>query len=333
MISIIIPVYNSEKTLKRCVDSILNQTFNRDIEILLVNDGSKDSSESICLEYQNNDKRIKYFKKENGGVSSARNLGIYEAKGEYIAFVDSDDYVEPNMYEIMLNKISKDGSDIVICGYNEIYSDTQRKINVHPYYANNKTEIAKFVAENFNKAIVSSPWNKIFKKKLIKNFYDEKISLGEDLLFNIQYFKNVTSITVINEALYDYDLTNVNSLSNKYSNDNFDNMIKIVEESMKYLKYYDIDCKYYDELYYKLLMNSLNNIKQECKVNNRKRAIVLIEKYIEENIVVYAAQNINLKKYNIIFRIFIYAIINKKKKLLYILCKIRIAIQEIRREK
>lgn len=157
MISIIIPVYNSEKTLKRCVDSILNQTFNRDIEILLVNDGSKDSSESICLEYQNNDKRIKYFKKENGGVSSARNLGIYEAKGEYIAFVDSDDYVEPNMYEIMLNKISKDGSDIVICGYNEIYSDTQRKINVHPYYANNKTEIAKFVAENFNKAIVSSP--------------------------------------------------------------------------------------------------------------------------------------------------------------------------------
>ena len=113
MISIIVPVYNAENWLKKCVDSIINQTY-KDIEILLINDGSKDRSIDILKEYEKKDSRIRVFDKQNEGVSKTRNLGIKEAKGEFIQFVDCDDYIEENMCETMLHLISN--SDMAICG-------------------------------------------------------------------------------------------------------------------------------------------------------------------------------------------------------------------------
>ena len=118
LISIIVPVYKAEKYLRRCVDSILAQTY-QNIEVLLIDDGSPDNSGEICDEYAEKDSRVRVFHKPNGGVSSARNLGLKEAKGDYIGFVDADDYIDKTMYEVLLCNLIKENSDISICSYNQ----------------------------------------------------------------------------------------------------------------------------------------------------------------------------------------------------------------------
>ena len=122
LISIIVPVYNVESYLKRCIESILNQTF-RDFELILVNDGSTDNSEIICKEYALKDERIKYFYQRNKGVSEARNKGIDNSSGEYIQFIDSDDYVDENFLEIVVNRFKRDNSDIVFIGFYNEYNN------------------------------------------------------------------------------------------------------------------------------------------------------------------------------------------------------------------
>ena len=122
MISIIVPVYNVESYLRKCLDSILAQTY-RDLEILVVDDGSTDGSGAICDEYAGKDDRIKVFHTENKGLSCARNLGLDSANGDWIGFVDSDDWIELDMYEVLLRKAEKTGADVVECGVYEEHSD------------------------------------------------------------------------------------------------------------------------------------------------------------------------------------------------------------------
>ena len=118
LISIIVPVYKVEKYLRRCIDSILAQTY-QNIEVLLVDDGSPDNSGAICDEYADKDSHVRVFHKPNGGVSSARNLGLMEAKGQYIGFVDADDYIDKTMYEVLLDNLLQEQADISICSYNQ----------------------------------------------------------------------------------------------------------------------------------------------------------------------------------------------------------------------
>ena len=132
-ISIVIPIYNAEDHLQRCVDSVLNQT-EKNIEIILVDDGSKDNSIEICKNYLNQDKRVQLIHQENSGVSAARNRGIEQACGEYIGFIDSDDWIEPNMYECLLREANQASADIVICDAKVTdvvarLGETQRLIN------------------------------------------------------------------------------------------------------------------------------------------------------------------------------------------------------------
>ena len=119
-ISIIVPVYKVEKYLKKCVDSILAQTFT-DFELILVDDGSPDDSGKICEEYAEKDARVRVLHKENGGLSSARNAGIEVAKGKYLGFIDSDDYIAEDMYELLYNTIIKEDADLSICGIYDVY--------------------------------------------------------------------------------------------------------------------------------------------------------------------------------------------------------------------
>ena len=116
LISIIVPIYNSENYIKKCLDSILAQTYSN-LEVILIDDGSTDNSYNICKDYQKKDNRIVLLQQKNAGVSRARNHGLEVAKGEYIGFVDSDDYIEPEMYEILLNSIIESNSKIAICNY------------------------------------------------------------------------------------------------------------------------------------------------------------------------------------------------------------------------
>ena len=184
-ISVIIPVYNAEKTLHRCIDSILAQTFS-DFEVLLIDDGSKDKSGEICDEYARKDSRIKVCHKENGGVSSARNTGLSKAMGEYIIHCDADDFIEPEMLEELLTCANRKNADLVYCDFYEDRNGIVTQIPQSLEYVSAKGLIHAML---FQKAHGSS-WNKLVRRKLIEEYclkYDKSLTCYEDLFFNIQF--------------------------------------------------------------------------------------------------------------------------------------------------
>lgn len=202
ILSIVVIVYNTEEFLEKCLESIVKQNLeNSKYEVIIVNDGSTDRSEEICLKYLNKNQDIfKYFFLNNKGCGNARNFGIQKSKGKYIAFVDSDDYVEENMYLEMLNLIEKEKNDLVVCGIKEVYINNKIKKNL-PGEINNKNDFFK------KNGIFNSPTNKIYKLTIIK---ERKIKfltnshMGEDMLFNYIYYKNVENVSSINKLFYNY---------------------------------------------------------------------------------------------------------------------------------
>ena len=196
MISVIVPVYNRKETLERCVQSLRGQTYS-DLEIILVDDGSTDGSGALCNALAREDVRIRVIHKENGGVSSARNAGMEAAKGEYLMFTDSDDYAEAQMAEKLLEGIG--GDDIAICGFHHHYQG--RDIVRIPRVPGQSGE------ENFlslyGQGFMNMPWNKLYRRALAGRF-DESLSLGEDLLFNLDYLRRTDGISVVKEALCHY---------------------------------------------------------------------------------------------------------------------------------
>lgn len=168
LISIVVPIYNVEKYLVKCIESLLKQTYTN-LEIILVNDGSTDNSLSLCEEYRKKDNRIKIINKKNGGLSDARNKGIDVATGKYIAFVDSDDYIECDMIEVLYRDLKENNANISMCGFDKIYEDESLK--------DNKNEIIDYKFEVFDreksirelildKKIHNYAWNKLYEKSL-----------------------------------------------------------------------------------------------------------------------------------------------------------------------
>lgn len=202
MISIVVPVYKSEKTLAGCLDSLLAQTY-EDIEVICVIDGSPDSCGDICDAYAAKDTRVKSIKRENGGVSSARNRGMDEASGEYVMFVDSDDTVEPDYCEKMWKAYENTRAELVICGFHHWYVGRDvPKVPSNPgVYATSRYE--KDFLKMYQEGFLNMPWNKLFRKELTGRF-DTSLSLGEDLLFNIDYLEKCKSVAVISDALIHY---------------------------------------------------------------------------------------------------------------------------------
>ncbi|MBT2678821.1 glycosyltransferase [Bacillus sp. ISL-35] len=212
MISVIVPVYNVEKFLPRCIESILNQTYN-DLELILVNDGSPDNCAEICNQYEKQDARIRVIHKKNGGVSSARNSGIEAATGEFILFVDSDDYLDLNMCEVLMHNQEQTNCDIVICGYKSVDANHEFDYNLGIEYKGNLIEMGHRFSELLEKSLLNVPWNKLIRKSLIKVKFDTEMDMGEDLVFNLSYLENVEYICSIKDALYNY-YNNQNSATN-----------------------------------------------------------------------------------------------------------------------
>ncbi len=208
-ISVIVPVYKAEKYLHRCVDSILSQTFT-DFELILVNDGSPDNCGKICDEYAQKDNRVRAFHKENGGVSSARNLGLDKAKGEWITFVDSDDWLKPRCLEQLTNKLD---ADMIKCGIEA--SDKSSIWTVE----NNKYSVKQFLEKNEKDFIVRTSCVTLFKTKLINKFnirFDKHIRYGEDMIFNLQYLSYCQDVRFVNYIGYVYFSETEISHSTKY---------------------------------------------------------------------------------------------------------------------
>lgn len=198
-VSVIVPIYNSEKYLRRCIDSLINQTL-FDMEFILINDGSTDSSDSIISSYD--DSRIKYFKRSNHGIGATRNFGIEHSKGEFIGFLDSDDYVDPVMYEKLYKKCVKDKLDLVICDF---------------YKENN--DIEKIVFEDFGITDLKSkpnllmdinlaPWNKLYKRNICSNVLYPVGVKYEDTPWVAKVMSNASRIGKLNECLYHYIVHN-----------------------------------------------------------------------------------------------------------------------------
>ena len=201
MVSIIIPVYKAEKTLKKCVDSCLMQSY-KDIEIILVDDGSPDSCPAICDEYRKKDKRIKVYHKENGGVSSARNLGIENARGEFLLFVDSDDWLDTDMVKMLIDCQEKKDYDMVFCNH-YIHANNERKLGkIELPNVGDINHIFSYILKEGRENSLRSPCGRLYRTSIIvqnKICFNNELTLGEDTLFNYEYLKFIKSIYCLND--------------------------------------------------------------------------------------------------------------------------------------
>ncbi|RDY27444.1 glycosyltransferase family 2 protein [Romboutsia weinsteinii] len=272
-VSIIVPVYNSEKYIGRCIESLLNQTL-EEIEIIVINDGSTDKSKEIIDSYAQADIRIKVINKKNGGVSSARNMGIDASNGQYITFVDSDDWCEPDMFEKMYKVAINSCVDLINIGYSVDNKNGKSKYKeaVENFIeSRDSIEISKIMA----KLPLGYSVMKLYRKVIIDEHnikFNEKLSLGEDLVFVQDYILNINSIAAINEYSYHYVKCNNESLSTKYVS-NIEEFIDIFwyKEEQIYAKF-----PYYRELREKdgftkniaaPILYIYNNYRRGCNLN------------------------------------------------------------------
>lgn len=203
-ISVIVPIYNSEKTLPRCIDSILAQSHTN-LEVLLINDGSSDTSLDICRQYALQDSRIRVLDKQNGGVSSARNLGLDVAEGDYIAFVDADDELVCNAYEFMLNKSKEMNADMTFCQYVRIKESGKKLFVKEPLSRLQTFDLHPFYQTVANKTIMGSTWRILFRCEIAKKYrFDESLHWKEDLLYTLKCIDYSNTISYLDEFLYIY---------------------------------------------------------------------------------------------------------------------------------
>lgn len=212
-VSVIIPVYNCEKYIQNCIESILNQTYS-DYELILVDDGSTDLSGKVCDEFAQKDRRIVVVHKENGGgAGEARNYGLSIASSPFICFVDSDDWIQPIMLETLMTAQSKRNYDVVICGYCSIPEDKNSDRGIPTYYKaenfHNNGEVIEFFTGKYPEGMVGYPWNKLYKKIIIDKYHIEfpKMRRLEDGIFNVEYFEHAESCCILQDILYNYRIS------------------------------------------------------------------------------------------------------------------------------
>lgn len=316
LVSIIVPAYNAEKTIKRCIDSLLEQTY-KDIEIIIIDDGSQDSTEEKCKEYREKN-QIRYIKIENTGVSGARNWGIDNATGSYIVFVDSDDYIEKTMIEKLVNNAKN--ADLVICTKKTI---TKKGIIEEKLNSEESSFTKKDFVYLYKSKLINPPYCKLYRSEIINRYnvrFDKQISIGEDLLFNINYLKNITqNIVILNENLYNYEKVNESSLSEKYQKNMFEMKFMIANELKNSI---ELIGEHYNEIQlivFDLLLSAVTN-----EFRNRKKN--LISRYICSYKIIKNTEIVQqieiLKKNNLITKLE-YRILNSFFFILYIIFRKR----------
>ena len=230
-LSIIVPVYGVEKYIDKCLNSLVKQSL-KEIEVIVVNDGTKDNSQKIIDKYvKKYPDKIKSYIKENGGQGSARNYGLKKATGEYIGYVDSDDFVEKDMYKKLYNKAKENNYDIVVCGNYNVSEDYQNK-NIDTFINNYNTDLENIF---FGKMAV---WNKIYKRDiLIKNKLEFKEKVWyEDLAFTLKAIMNSNTFAFIDEPLYDYLIREGSTMNNSNVQRNLE-ILDAFNDILSYIKH------------------------------------------------------------------------------------------------
>lgn len=270
-VSIIVPIYNAEEYIRRCIDSLINQTY-KNIEIILLNDGSTDSTDKIIKSYK--DKRINYIKKENTGIGNTRNLGILKSTGDYIMFIDSDDYMELNAVEVLVNKAISNNYDLVVCNYYLNTPSTELKISF-PDSIDNTNIISN---PNILTDINYAPWNKIYHKKLFlndNNRFVEGIKY-EDAPFVIESICASKKVGFTNEYLFHYVMQKSGETITRDERifDIF-KICEIIDEKVTKYNY-----QYKTNILVKILSSYLKNSRYIDNRNLRKKFINTTYKYL-----------------------------------------------------
>ena len=306
LISIIVPVYNVEQYLEKCVDSIINQTY-KNLEIILIDDGATDSSGKLCDELAKIDNRIQVYHKENGGLSDARNYGVERATGDYIGFVDSDDYIDAEMYEKLYEAIKKENVDVAECNLKIIYPEREELFTEQNYY--NVCTKQEYLEEYLKiEKIFGSVWTKLISRKIAKELLFPKGKLYEDTYYAYDLINVANSFVLIDSPSYNY-LMRENSITNSKFNPRIFDLIEIVEKFHKttYKNYPGLkeaaDCRkmyayfsvlnsilledeFKNNLYYAQIINYFKEnykaiLKNKYINRNRKLSVILIKLNID----------------------------------------------------
>lgn len=220
-ISIVVPVYNAEKELQRCVDSILGQSFS-DWELLLIDDGSRDGSPALCDRLAQRDPRVRVCHKENGGVSSARNLGIQKAEGEYLMFTDSDDTLFPETLSTLYGKALETKAELVVCGFTYYVEQDGRHVDNLPekaFCGGGETYLEEGFLADFKRELFNPPWNKLIRRELLLENeirFGEEYAICEDMAFSMQILERCRGICVLPESLYCYHYKEGDNLVHRF---------------------------------------------------------------------------------------------------------------------
>ena len=291
-VSVIVPIYNKKSSLNKCIESIINQTF-VDFELIIIDDGSTDGSGEICDSFSEKDRRIKVFHKKNEGVSAARNTGIEKSSGKYILFIDSDDWIEINTIEVLVNSIKKFNSDLVMCSISyDYYVDKKLDSNLIKGISNinnyNVKELGNNFKELFEKCNFLSSCNKIFLANIIKENnikYDTDCIIYEDFDFNLKVLDKSDRITIIPDILYHYIIQKNESILSRRNKINlvedinkvttslitFLNNINLNNEDMKYMYEYMF-------VLYHHCINKLIQVKNEEPMNKKIEVLKNLKK-------------------------------------------------------
>lgn len=316
-VSIIVPIYNVERYLDRCMHSLLNQTM-KDIEIIMVDDGSPDNSPKMCDEYAKKDKRVKVIHKQNGGLGYARNSGLEIATGEYIAFVDSDDYVKLDMYEKLYDTAMTTRSDTVFCGFN-MYFEEGRVVN-HQHTKGlltfKDTEVKNLMLD----FIASSPeyksdwkyemsvWHGIYSTGIIQKhnlrFISEREFLSEDLPFQVRYLKESATVAYMPDCFYYYCMNNAGSLTHaNYSPDKLartQKLIAYLSDETKLIDGADLRIKRFFICYLRALLYGISGSSLNYSIK-KKYALELCDENIWKKIEGYPYTSLGLNSQAICF--------------------------------
>lgn len=324
-VSIIVPIYNVEKYLDRCISSLINQTF-EDIEIIALNNGSTDKSLDILNYYAYKDKRIRVINNKNIGVSESRNIGIKNANGKYIVFVDSDDWIDKDMIEILYKYICKENASMAMCTYIREFSDHSKEkafnlpeINI--YEGNQiKSELLRKLVGPIEYELsnpeyldaLGTVWAKMYKTSILKenslSFIDlNEIGSGEDTLFNIYTFNKVTKVILLNKPMYHYWRGNENSITSRYIPNFIEKRRNYFKYIKKFIKDNNLSSEYETALNNRICTSVLGMGLLECSKSNKISIInkirnikgMLNEDYIDD-----AYRSLELKYFSMHWRVF-----------------------------
>ncbi len=266
-ISVIVPVYNSEQHLPRCIDSILGQTFT-DFELLLIDDGSKDNSDRICDEYAVKDSRVRVFHKENGGVSSARNLGLDNAQGEWIIFIDSDDWISESMLHDMHEKATSEKSDIVYCDLKTVFNEHTEVLHIAKYDSIKVNMLNNFIKSTFGTVVGMLAKRRLYESNQVR--FPIGVKFCEDFYVAVRLMLFSEKICYIPTAYYCYNRQNEESASYSFSQAHSDSVQWVFMDTIDLFQKEGIYTEYAESLSWRLLKS-----KQDLVLEKSTYAIFL----------------------------------------------------------